>query len=109
MTIFVSYRGDRRQHLETSGKSHPCPHLLAIDPLQVEVVEAVNNEGTPQSQTNHWITLRVDGQLVQTPHLSQGCQLGQTADVGFQEDQVLQKKVMSWFKRPRNTKLLYIC
>lgn len=57
------------------------------------MVEAVNDEGPPQGQTDHWIALRVDGQLVQTPHLSQGCQLGQTADVSFQEDQVLQKKV----------------
>lgn len=68
------------------------PHLLAIDPLQVEVVEAVDDEGAPQSQTDHRVALWVDGQLVQTPHLSQGRQLGQTADVGFQEDQVLRKK-----------------
>lgn len=67
-------------------------HLLAVDPLQVEVVKTVNDEGAPQRQTNHGVTLRVDGQLVQTPHLSQGRQLEQTADVGFQEDQVLQEK-----------------
>jgi len=56
------------------------------------VVEAVDGEGAPQSQTDHWVALQVDSQLVQTLHLSQGRQLGQTADVGFQEDQVLQQK-----------------
>lgn len=73
-------------------KNRAGPHLLAIDPLQVEVVEAVDDEGAPQSQTDHWIALWVDGQLVQTPHLSQGRQLGQAADVGFQEDQMLHEK-----------------
>lgn len=73
-------------------KNRAGPHLLAIDPLQVEVVEAVDDKRAPQSQTDHWVALRVDGQLVQTPHLSQGRQLGQAADVGFQKDQVLQKK-----------------
>lgn len=67
-------------------------HLLAVDPLQVEVVEAVDDEGAPQSQADHRVALRVDGQLVQTPHLSQGRQLGQAADVGFQEDQMLQEE-----------------
>lgn len=60
--------------------------LLAVDPLQVEVVEAVDEEGAPQSQTDDRVALLLDGQLVQTPHLSQGCQLGQMADVGLQED-----------------------
>ena len=69
-----------------------APHLLAIDLQQVKVVEAVDDEGAPQSQTDHGVSLRVNGQLIQTPHLSQGCQLRQTADVGFQEDQVLWKK-----------------
>ncbi len=73
-------------------KNRASPHLLAIDPLQVEVVEAVDSEGAPQSQTDHCVAFWVDGQLVQTPHLSQGRQLGQAADVGFQKDQVLQKK-----------------
>lgn len=64
------------------------------------MVEAVDDEGAPQSQTDHWITLWMDGQLVQTPHLSQRRQLGQTADVGFQEDQVLQKKQQVGFREP---------
>ncbi|TNN48485.1 hypothetical protein EYF80_041316 [Liparis tanakae] len=61
--------------------------------FRVEVVEAVDGEGAPQSQADHWVALQVDGQLVQTLHLSQGRQLGQTADVGFQEDQVLQQQI----------------
>lgn len=80
------------QTWQDCNKKRAGPHLLAVDPLQVEVVEAVDDEGAPQSQTDHWIALWVDGQLVQTPHLSQGRQLGQTADVGFQEDHVLQKR-----------------
>lgn len=68
-------------------------HLLAIDPLQVEVVEPVDDEGAPQRQTDHRVPLRVDGQLVQTPHLSQRRQLEKTTDVGFQKDQVLPEKV----------------
>lgn len=46
------------------------PHLLAIDPLEVEVVETVDDKRAPQGQTDHWVALRVDGQLVQAPHLS---------------------------------------
>lgn len=74
------------------GRPHSPAHLLAVDPLQVEVVEAVHGEGAPQSQADHGVSIRLDGQLVETPHLSQRRQLGQTADVGFQEDQVLQQK-----------------
>ena len=73
-------------------KNQTGPHLLAIDLLQVEVVETVDDKGAPQSQTDHRITLCVDGQLFQAPHLSQGRQLGETADVGFQEDQMLQRE-----------------
>lgn len=84
-------------------KDRSAPHLLAIDSLQVEVVEAVDDERAPQSQTDHWVSLRVDGQLIQTSHLSQGGQLRQAADVGFQEDQVLWKKeqATSQFQRGR--------
>lgn len=45
-------------------KNQAFPHLLAIDPLQVEVVEAVDDEGAPQSQADHWVALWMDGQLV---------------------------------------------
>lgn len=67
-------------------------HLLAIDPLEVEVVEPVDDEGAPQRQTDHRVPLRVDGQLVQTPHLSQRRQLEKATNVGFQKDQVLPGK-----------------
>lgn len=85
-------RQSGHSHSSSRIKDGAGPHLLAIDPLQVEVVKTVDDEGAPQRQTDHGVTLRVDGQLVQTPHLSQGRQLEQTADVGFQEDQVLQEK-----------------
>lgn len=63
------------------------------------MVESVDDEGAPQSQTEHWVAFWVDGKPVQTPDLSQGCQLWETADVGFQEDQMLsvKKKNKLWF------------
>lgn len=66
--------------------------LLAVDSLQVKVVEAVDNEGAPQGEAHHRVTLRVDGQLVQTANLSQCSQLRQTADVGFQENKMLHEQ-----------------
>lgn len=74
-------------------------HLLAIDPLEVEVVEPVDDEGAPQRQTDHWVPLRVDGQLVQAPHLSQRCQLEKATNVGFQKDQVLPGKVTGFINQ----------
>lgn len=58
-------------------------HLLAVDPLQVEVLEPVDEEGTPQSQPDHGVPLGMDRQLLQTPHLSQGRQLHQLLDAAF--------------------------
>lgn len=60
------------------------------------MVEAVDEERAPQGQTDHRVALGVDGQLVKAPHLSQGGELGQAADVGFQEDEVL-RKIPGWF------------
>lgn len=72
----------------------PATHLLAIDPLQVEVLQSVDDEGAPQSQADHGVALRMDGQLLQAPDLSQGRQLHQPLDAALQEDQVLQKEVV---------------
>lgn len=53
------------------------------------MVQAVQQEGPPEAQGHHWVALGVDGDLVQATHLCQGSQLGQTANVGLQEDKVL--------------------
>lgn len=53
-----------------SNESFAFPHLLTIDLLQVEVMETVDDKGAPQSQTDHWIALWMDGQLLQPSHLS---------------------------------------
>lgn len=65
------------------------PDLQVVDLVQVEVVQAVDEEGSPQGKADYRVPLWVDGQLVQTSHLGQSSQLGKTADVGLQENQVL--------------------
>lgn len=64
------------------------------------MVEPVDDEGAPQRQTDHRVPLRVDGQLVQAPHLSQRRQLEKTTNVGFQKDQVLPEKVRGYKSQP---------
>lgn len=72
-----------QSYTTAAGSDSVWMHLLAVDPLEVEVVEPVDDEGAPQRQTDHRVPLRVDGQLIQTPHLSQCGQLEKATNVGF--------------------------
>lgn len=42
-----------------------CVHLCAIDSLQVQVVESVDEEGSPQSQADYRVSLWINGHLLQ--------------------------------------------
>lgn len=81
--------GHLRSHGEESAlqvshiTAEAAAHLLAVDPLQVEVLEPVDEEGTPQSQPDHGVPLGMDRQLLQAPHLSQSRQLHQLLDAAF--------------------------
>lgn len=45
----------------------------------------------PQSEADNWISLRIDRQLLQAVHLSQGIELLQRHEVGLLKLQVLTK------------------
>lgn len=55
------------------ARAHRCVYLRAIDFLQVQMVESVDKEGSPQSQTHDRVSLWINGHLLQSLYLLQSC------------------------------------